>query len=228
MIPLSDRYTVVLDTCVLVPMPPCDTLLRLAEEPAAYIPKWCDDILRELRSTLMKMGYAPAQAERRVAAMSTAFEDAKVTGYEALAPSLANDPKDRHVLAAAVRCQAHAIVAGNVKHFPPESTAPHNVDVLAPDEFPVHQFYRDQDRVIEKTQDQARARRIRTEDLLALLAKRVPEFARRPSVPRSMSLNPAVRSLPAQTRPLFASDPTAPQITFRVTSALFMNSCGYR
>jgi hypothetical protein len=45
---------------------------------------------------------------------------------------------------------------------------------------------------------------------------------------RSLNLNPAVRSLPAQTRPLFASDPTAPQITFRVTSALFINSCGYR
>jgi len=179
MIPLSDRYTVVLDTCVLVPMPLCDTLLRLAEEPATYVPKWSDDILRELRSTLMKMGYAPAQAERRIASMSTAFEDAKVTGYEDLGPSLANDPKDRHVLAAAVRCQAHAIVTGNVKHFPPESTAPHDVDVLTPDEFLVHQFYRDQDRVIEKTQDQARARRIRTEELLALLAKRVPGFARR-------------------------------------------------
>ena len=127
----------------------------------------------------MKMGYARAQAGRRIAAMSAAFEDAKVTGYEDLVPSLTNDPKDRHVLAAAVRCQAHAIVTANVKHFPPKSTAPYDVGVLTPDEFLVHQFYRDQDRVIEKLQDQARTRRILTEDLLAVLAKRVPELARR-------------------------------------------------
>jgi hypothetical protein len=52
--PLSNQYTVVLDTCVLVPTPPCDTLPGLAEEPVLYVPKWSDDILRELRSTLMK------------------------------------------------------------------------------------------------------------------------------------------------------------------------------
>jgi predicted nucleic acid-binding protein len=179
MIALSDQYTVVLDTCVLVPMPLCDTLLRLAEEPSLYVPKWSDDILRELRSTLMKMGYAPAQAERRIAAMNAAFEDAKVTGYEDLVPALANDPKDRHVLAAAVRCGAHAIVTANVKHFPPESTAPYDVGVLTPDEFLVRQFYRDQDRVIERIQDQARTRRIPTEELLAVLAKRVPGLAGR-------------------------------------------------
>lgn len=40
MIALSSQYTVVLDTCVPVPMPLCDTLLRLAEEPELYVPKW--------------------------------------------------------------------------------------------------------------------------------------------------------------------------------------------
>lgn len=38
MIALSSQYVAVLDTCVLAPMPLCDTLLRLAEEPAFYIP----------------------------------------------------------------------------------------------------------------------------------------------------------------------------------------------
>ena len=38
MIALSSQYTVVPDTCVLVPMPLCDTLLRLAEEPVLYVP----------------------------------------------------------------------------------------------------------------------------------------------------------------------------------------------
>jgi hypothetical protein len=109
MIALSNQYIAVLDACALAPMPLCDTLVRLAEDPAFYIPRWTDDVLRELRWTLLRMGYAEVQAARRIAAMETAFEDAKVTGYECLVTSMTNDPKDRHVLAAAVRCGAHAI-----------------------------------------------------------------------------------------------------------------------
>lgn len=56
------------------------------------------------------MGYTPAQAERRIVAMESAFEDSSVTGYECLEGAMTNDPKDRHVLAAAVRCGAHAII----------------------------------------------------------------------------------------------------------------------
>ncbi|MBI4905603.1 MAG: hypothetical protein HY820_18370 [Acidobacteria bacterium] len=84
MIGQSNQYIAVLDTCVLAPMPLCDTLLRLAEEPAFYVPKWSRDILRELRSTLERMGYTPAQAHRRIVAMESAFEDANVAGYESL------------------------------------------------------------------------------------------------------------------------------------------------
>ena len=84
MIALSNQYIAVLDTCVLAPMPLCDTLLRLAEDPAFYIPRWTGDILRELRSTLLRMGYTETQASRRIIAMETAFDEAKVTGYECL------------------------------------------------------------------------------------------------------------------------------------------------
>ena len=95
MVAQGNQYIAVLDTCVLAPMPLCDTLLRRAEDPAFYIPKWSDDILRELRSTLQRMGYTPAQADRRITAMESAFEDANVPGYERLTASMTNDPKDR-------------------------------------------------------------------------------------------------------------------------------------
>jgi hypothetical protein len=104
----GERLVAVLDTCVLAPMPLCDTLPRLAEEPALYTPKWSADILRELRSTLQRMGYTLAQADRRIAAMT-------------------NHPNDRHVLAAAVRCEAQAIVTSNVKDFGPDSVKPHGL-----------------------------------------------------------------------------------------------------
>jgi predicted nucleic acid-binding protein len=153
MIAQSNQYIAVLDTCVLAPMPLCDTLLRLAEEPAFYIPKWSDDILRELRSTLQRMGYKQAQAGRRITAMEGAFEDANVADYECLAASMTNDPKDRHVLAAAVRCGAHAIVTTNVRHFPPASVKPYDVDVLTPDVFLVHQFHLNSELLVEKLLD---------------------------------------------------------------------------
>ncbi len=63
MIALGDDYLVVLDTCVLAPMPLCGTLLRLAEAPAFCLPRWSDDILRELRSTLLRWGCTEAQAD---------------------------------------------------------------------------------------------------------------------------------------------------------------------
>ena len=48
-----DQYVVLLDACVLAPMPVCDTLLRLAEEPAFYAPKWSWEILEEVSRTLV-------------------------------------------------------------------------------------------------------------------------------------------------------------------------------
>lgn len=178
MIALANQYVAVLDTCVLAPMPLCDTLLRLAEEPALYVPKWSEDILRELRATLAKMSYTLAQAERRIAAMEAAFEDARVTGYEDLTGSMTNEPKDRHVLAAAVRCGAHAIVTENAKHFSPESRAPYDVDLLTPDDFLIRQFHLNQELLLEKLQDQAAARQIPLAALLTVLGKRASKFDR--------------------------------------------------
>jgi len=41
-------------------------------------------------------------ARRRVSFMTNAFPDAMVSGWERLEPDMTTDPKDRHVLAAAV------------------------------------------------------------------------------------------------------------------------------
>ncbi|MGA2588963.1 MAG: hypothetical protein ABSH32_03535 [Bryobacteraceae bacterium] len=46
-------------------MPIVDTLLRLAEEPSFYAPKWSTHILQELERTLKgKFGYSPEQVQR--------------------------------------------------------------------------------------------------------------------------------------------------------------------
>jgi predicted nucleic acid-binding protein len=170
----SSCQIAILDTCVLAPMPLCDTLLRLAEEPAFYIPKWSPDILRELRSTLGRMGYTAAQVQRRITAMESAFEDALVTGYEDLVEAMRNDPKDRHVLAAAVRCGADAIITGNARHFHPDAVKPYGLDVLTPDDFLVQQYDRNKGLVIQKLAVQAAARNIALEALLDRLQRFAP------------------------------------------------------
>ena len=78
--------------------------------------------------------------ERLVRTMERAFPEAMVTGHEPLIPSMTKDPKDRHVLAAAVRGRADVVVTSNVRDFPPEACEPYDVDVQTPDEFLRHQW----------------------------------------------------------------------------------------
>ncbi|MET8925556.1 PIN domain-containing protein [Streptomyces sp. NPDC004623] len=124
---------VVLDTCVLFPNYLRDTLLRLAEA-ELYEPLWSPDILAELTKNVGERIGAD-KAKKLVDAMADTFRESLVTGYAALVLAMTNDPKDRHVLAAAVRGQAHALVTLNVKDFPAEAADPYDIEVLPPDDF---------------------------------------------------------------------------------------------
>lgn len=128
-------YAVVLDACVLVPYPLFDLLLRTAEE-GLYRPMWSAEILDEVhRTNVNKLGLSEEAATRRIAAMQHAFPDAEVTGHMALVPAMQNDPKDRHVLAAAVASDAAAVITANLKDFPAEVLAPHGIEAIHPDAF---------------------------------------------------------------------------------------------
>lgn len=73
--------------------------------------------------------------------MDDHVRDALVTGYEALIPSLwLPDPDDRHVLAAAIRCNADAIVTFSRKDFPEQVLQPYGIDILHPDDFICYQI----------------------------------------------------------------------------------------
>ena len=99
-----------------------------------FRPLWTEQILSEVERTLIvKRGLAPAKARRRVQMMSRAFPDALVEGYEDLIPAMTNDPKDRHVLAAAVRSGAGVIVTANLKDFPTASTKRYEIEAVHPD-----------------------------------------------------------------------------------------------
>ena len=147
---------VVLDTCVLVGAGLRDTLLRLAETPALYSPRWSDHIIGELERTLQKrFGKSPQQTGRLVQELHRAFPEACVSGYSDVIPTLLNHEKDRHVLAAAVRCRAQSIVTFNTRHFPPDAVCPYDVDVIHPDDFLANQFCLDEALVVCKFTEQA-------------------------------------------------------------------------
>ena len=134
------------------------------------------EITKRKRGVLRKMEYSTAQADRRISAMQAAFEDACVTGYADLVASMTNDEKDRHVLAAAVRTGAHAILTENVKHFPAASVEPYDIDVLTPDQFLAHQFHLNRELLEEKLCGQAKARGIAFDALVRRLAKWAPSL----------------------------------------------------
>ena len=126
------RYAVVLDACVLVPVALADTLLRIAERDL-YRPLWSRRIVAEAIDAIVEIHpkIPPEQVQRRFAAMDDTFEDARVDGWENLEDTIRlPDPDDRHVVAAALRGQAHAIVSANVRDYPVDILGPLNIEVI--------------------------------------------------------------------------------------------------
>src|SRR6187431_2047084 len=112
---------------------PCGT--RCCELPpgATFRFYWSEQILDETTRNLVASGaVTQEQAQRLRVAMSRAFPEALVTGYEALTQSMLNDEKDRHVAAAAVKAGAQVIVTSNLKDF---RSLPAGIEAQSPDEF---------------------------------------------------------------------------------------------
>ncbi len=115
----SPKFAAVLDACVLYPAPIRDLLLNLAELDL-FKPKWTsfiqDEWLRNLLSN--RKDLTREQLNKTIAAMNRAFPDSLVEHFEPLIDSLElPDPKDRHVVAAAIRVNADVIVTANLKDF---------------------------------------------------------------------------------------------------------------
>jgi hypothetical protein len=91
------------------------------------------------------------------------------------------DPKDRHVLAAAVRSDAAVLVTFNIDDFPDTSTAAYDITVVHPDDFLLDQLDLYPGHTVAALRDQARsysAPAMSIEDLLGRLASAgVPKFA---------------------------------------------------
>ncbi|WP_053057748.1 PIN domain-containing protein [Rubrobacter aplysinae] len=129
-------FKVVLDANVLYPVYLRDLLLHFAER-GFYEVRWTDQILQEVaRSIKRKRPEAVHhKVDRMVARLNVAFEEARITGHEDLIEVMQNHPKDRHVLAAAVKDNADMIVTNNVIDFPRGACDKYDVEIVTPDEF---------------------------------------------------------------------------------------------
>lgn len=130
-------FIVLYDACVVYPAPVRDLLLRIATTGVVRA-RWSEAILDEcFRNVAAQRPDLPSAAlERTRALMNRAVPDCLVSGYEHLIDGLdLPDPDDRHVLAAAIRANAQAIVTFNLKDFPDHVLARYDMEAKHPDEF---------------------------------------------------------------------------------------------
>jgi hypothetical protein len=122
------------------------------------------------------LGYEAAR--RRVAFMREAFPDAMVEGWEDLVEGMANDLKDRYVLAAAVAGDADVIVTNTLDDFPADACAPLGLRALSADGF-LCDIWHDDPELARSMIDQQAAdlRDLDTDSVLDVLIGHDPKFA---------------------------------------------------
>ena len=166
----------VLDANVLFPMILRDTLLRIAAA-GCFRAHWSDRILDEMaRNLIEKHRITPEQAERLVAQLVKAFPEAKVDDWEDLEGAMPNDPKDRHVAAAAATVGATFIVTANLKDF---IRLPMGMQAVTPDAFLLKRFLEMPEEILAAMRKQAGGYRnpaATIDELLDWLARDLPTF----------------------------------------------------
>lgn len=133
-------FSAVYDACVLYPFEIRDVLM-IAALTRCFTPFWTEGILDELARNLIKDGRATNENMTVLkTGMNTVFPYSNIplSDFESLIPVMTNDPKDRHVLAAAVARKVDVIVTVNLRDFNVEALEPYGIEAQHPDVFVRH------------------------------------------------------------------------------------------
>jgi hypothetical protein len=138
---LATGNIAVIDSCVIFAEMIRNLLLNLAEV-GLFRAKWTADIHNEWMNAIEKeLGIERSKLERLQYLIDKALPDAMVTGYESLITKLElPDLKDKHVLAAAIKCSAGIIITTNLKHFSEWALGKFGIIAQHPDNFIVDQI----------------------------------------------------------------------------------------
>jgi predicted nucleic acid-binding protein len=133
-------FTALYDASVLYPSELRNLLMHLALT-RLFRARWSADIHEEWISALLRNrpDLTREKLDRTRMLMDQHASDAIVVGYEGLIAGLElPDPKDRHVLAAAICARADVIVTVNLRDFPLATTERFGIEAQHPDEFILH------------------------------------------------------------------------------------------
>lgn len=178
-------FAVLYDTCVLVPLPLRDLLLRLAESGLVRA-SLSEGVLDELHEVLQrpKFGLSGAQVTRMREHLERAFPDGPArASYDALVGTQGlPDAKDEHVLAAARIAGVGALVTANLKDFPADVVATYDLEIKHPDEFVLDLVDLYPLRVVRVIEEQAAGLvdpLLSYEEVLDALARSIPQSVAR-------------------------------------------------
>ena len=165
-----------IDANVFYAMASTDIILESAKA-GLFRARWTDAIHDEWMESLLRNNPLLARdllAKRRLA-MDSAVRDSLVTGYEATIPTLSlPDPKDRHVLAAAIVGRCDVIVTFNQRDFPASVLSPLGISSIHPDTFLVERLDADQGAFlgcVKRCRERLKSPPREIDDHLARLAK---------------------------------------------------------
>lgn len=149
------KFTAVLDANVLYPAPLRDLLMRLAMADI-FAGKWTERIHEEwIRNLLLnRSDLTRERLEKTRDLMNSHVRDCLVYDYEDLESSLSlPDKDDRHILAAAIKSSADAIVTFNLKDFPESELGKYGIEAIDPDSFLEYQLDLDPGNVIKTVKE---------------------------------------------------------------------------
>lgn len=138
------KYIVLYDACVLYPSAVRDLLMELAMPGRdMFQAKWSEKIELEWINNLIKNrpDLDIKKLEQTAQLMRKVIPDSKIKNYESLMAGLTlPDTNDVHILAAAIRAKAQAIITFNLKDFPFDYLATFDIEAIHPDTFLINQF----------------------------------------------------------------------------------------
>lgn len=137
-------YIVLYDACVLYPSTLRNLLIELATpDYQLFQAKWTERIESEWLDNLIedRPDLDSVKLRRTTILMRDAVPDCIVSNYEKLESGLGlPDSNDNHVLAAAIKTKAQAIVTRNLKDFPADILQEFDIEAIHPDVFLINQF----------------------------------------------------------------------------------------